>query len=59
LWSLSFTGLGSFLGSKKGKIGAKIAKRNFFCSFCTFLPFLLPEKERLPQNPLLKTKNEN
>jgi hypothetical protein len=43
LWSLSFTGLSSFLGSKKGKNGAKIAKRFFFCSFCLFLPFLLPE----------------
>jgi hypothetical protein len=31
--------LGSFLGSKKGKKGAKIAKRFFFCSFCIFLPF--------------------
>jgi hypothetical protein len=39
LWALSFTGLGSFLGSKKSKKAQKEQKRNLFAIFAPFCPF--------------------
>jgi len=54
--------LRSFLGSKKGKKVAKIAKRFFFVLFASFCPFCFPKKPKihylvgLPQN-LMRSGN--